>query len=283
MVEPSERADPTTLRARTLSIPPRPLGIPFSEGELVLLRRSERESLLLPLRAGPQAIEGRGVIDLSDRIGSVPGSAIEWAGATYRLFRPTLSDRLDHLRRKAQIVTPKDAQHLLYLAGVAPGDRVAEAGSGSGSLTLFLAHAVGPSGRVVSYDRREDFLRVARANVAASGFSARVEFRERDVQLDGFDPEGFDAILLDLAEPWAVLDSAISALGPGGRLCAYTPTYNQLERTVQAMRSSGLEEVESVELLERALHVGAQGTRPEFDMLGHTGFLSRGRRVKGPW
>ncbi|HTT25506.1 MAG TPA: tRNA (adenine-N1)-methyltransferase, partial [Thermoplasmata archaeon] len=247
------------------------------------LRRSERDSILLRLRPGPVVLEGRGVIDLGNQIGRAPGGEITWAGASYRLLRPSLSDLIAHLRRVAQIVTPKDAQHLLYLAGVGPGDRVAEAGAGTGALTIFLAYSVGATGRVVSYDRRPEFLAVARENVAAAGLSDRVEFVERDVATSGLDRGGLDAVLLDLAEPWAVLRPAWEALGPGGRVATYTPTYNQLERTVQEMRAIGFEEVHSVEILERALHVGSGGTRPDFDMLGHTGFLSTGRRVAGPW
>ena len=106
-----------------------------------------------------------------------------------------------------------------------------------------------------------------------------VEFRERDVAEQGFDAVGVDAVLLDLPEPWRVLGAARDALTPGQRVAAYTPTYNQLEQTSRSARALGLEEVRSVELLERALHVGEGGTRPEFDMLGHTGFLTTARRV----
>jgi len=249
------------------------------EGETVLLRRSERDAYLVQLRTTPQVIEGRGVIDLSSKIGGPPGGRIAWAGADYLVVRPSLSDLIAHLHRKAQIVTPKDAQYLLYLAGIGPGSQVAEAGSGSGALTLVLAHAVGPSGRVISCDRRPEFLQVARENLEAAGLAQRVEFRDRDVAQVGFDATGLDAVVLDLAEPWSVLESARAALFPGGRVATYTPTYNQLERTVQAMRSLHLEEVRSVELLERALHVGSGGTRPEFEMLGHTGFLTGARWV----
>jgi tRNA (adenine57-N1/adenine58-N1)-methyltransferase len=252
---------------------------PLRSGETVILRRSERDSYLLKLLSTPQVIEGRGVVDLSSCVGRPPGARVEWAGAEYLLVRPTLSDLLSHLHRRAQIVTPKDAQQLLYLAGAGPGGQVAEAGSGSGALTMVLAYAVGPEGRVISYDRRADFLAVARENLEASGLGGRVEFRERDVAAAGFDETELDAVVLDIAEPWAALEAARGALALGGRVATYTPTYNQLERTVERMRSLGFEEVHSLELLERALHVGSGGTRPEFEMLGHTGFLTGGRRV----
>jgi tRNA (adenine57-N1/adenine58-N1)-methyltransferase len=249
------------------------------EGEPVLLRRPRGDSLLVRLRTGPQSVEGRGVIDLSAEIGRPPGGTVDWAGASYRLLRPSLSDLLTQLKRRAQIVTPKDALYLVYLAGVGPGARVAEAGSGSGALTTALAFFVGPTGRVVSYDRRPDFLEVARRNIGAGGLEGRVEFRLRDVGTDGFDEEELDSIVLDLPEPWTPLAAAHGALRWGGSVATYIPTYNQLERTVRELRSSGFDEVRAVELLERNLHVGDGGTRPDFEMLGHTGFLAAGRKV----
>ncbi|HEV2519715.1 MAG TPA: tRNA (adenine-N1)-methyltransferase [Thermoplasmata archaeon] len=252
---------------------------PLRSGELVLLRRSDRDALLLRITDGPQVVEGLGVVDLSPFIGRPAGSEVTWAGARFRILRPNLVDRVRQLHRKAQIVTPKDAQYLLFLTGIGPGSRVAEAGAGSGALTLVLAHAVGEAGRVYSFDRRPDFLEVARRNVEAMGFGDRVEFRERDIAQSGIDLADLDAVVLDLAEPWTILESARAALAAGGCVGTYTPTYNQLERTVVGLRSLGFEEIRSVELLEREMHVGSGGTRPEFEMLGHTGFLTTGRKV----
>lgn len=252
---------------------------PLAEHEPVILRRRAGDSLLLPLERGPRTIEGHGVLDLSDQIGRAPGGVVAWAGAQYRLYRPSLSDLLAHLRRRAQIVTAKDALPLVYLAGIGPGSRVAEAGSGSGALTTVLAYFVGRSGRVHSFDRRPDFLDQARANVTSAGLADRVEFALRDVTTEGFGVAGLDGVVLDLPEPWKALPFAREALRVGGSVAAYVPTYNQLEATVRAMRTAGLEETRALEVLERALHVGEGGTRPEFDMLGHTGFLATGRRV----
>lgn len=219
------------------------------------------------------------MLDLTDQLGNAPGREVAWLGDRYRLLRPSLADLYGGLKRGAQIVTPKDAHHLLYLAGVGPGGRVAEAGAGSGALTLALAHAVGPHGEVASYDRRTEFLAAARANLARAGLEGRVSFRERDVARNGFDVTDRTSVLLDLAEPWDVVRHARDALVVGGYLATYTPTYNQLERTVRELRARGFDDVQACELLERALHVGDGGTRPAFDMLGHTGFLAAGRRV----
>ncbi len=250
----------------------------WAEGETAVLRRPGGGPVLVRLTRGPQPVGTDGVIDLGAEIGQPVGRGVEWSGAHYLLLRPSLGDLLGSIRRGAQIVTAKDAAQMVFLAGVGPGGQVVEAGSGSGALTIVLAYAVGPEGHVTSYDRRADFLEAARANVDRAGLSDRVTFRERDVVTEGLELTDCSSVLLDLPEPWEVLASARTALRPGGYVATYTPTYNQLERTVRALRAGGFEEVRATEVLERGLHVGEGGTRPEFEMLGHTGFLAAGRR-----
>lgn len=251
---------------------------PLRDGEIVVLRGPGGSTVLLKLRAGAIEVPGRGVVDLGPQVGRLPAAPFEWAGARFEVDRPTLADLLGQLRRKAQIVTPKDAMYILYLAGVGPGTRVAEAGSGSGALTTVLAHTVGADGAVDSFDKRDDFLEVARTNVAAAGLAGRVRFERRDVASEGLPAGPYDAVILDLPEPWTVVPKLGESVRPGGRVATYTPTYNQLEQSVRALRDAGYADVRSVELIERELHVGSGGTRPAFDMLGHTGFLTGGRR-----
>jgi tRNA (adenine57-N1/adenine58-N1)-methyltransferase catalytic subunit len=250
----------------------------WKDGDAAALARPGEPPLLLRLRRSPQAIGERGVLDLSGEIGRSPGGEVEWLGRRYRLLRPSLADLFRALERGPQIVTPKDAFHLAYLAGVVPGAEVAEAGAGSGALTAVLATLVGPTGRVRSYDRRPEHLEAARRNLERAGLADRVTFAVRDVA-DGFDARGLDGVVLDIPEPWGVARGASDALRPGGYLATYTPTYNQLERTVRELRTVGLAEVQALELIERPIHVGDGGTRPAFEMLGHTGFLAAARKV----
>lgn len=251
----------------------------WSEGEPAALKRAGTPALLVRVARGPQQVGSEAILDLSSEIGRPPGGAVVWLGKTYRLVRPSLADRLGAVRRGAQIVTAKDAARILWLASVAPGDDLLEAGAGSGALTIALAHAVGPTGSVTTFDRRSDFLDDARANVRRAGLDDRVRFVLRDVAKDGLEGAERDAVVLDLPEPWAVLGSAHTVLREGGHVVGYTPTYNQLEHTVRALREHGFESVRALELLERELHVSDAGTRPEFEMLGHTGFLAVGRKV----
>ncbi len=251
----------------------------WAEGDAVCLIAPREAPRIVRLARGPQRVGGDSVLDLTEQIGRPVGGEVPWLGATYRAVRPSLSDLLTTLHRGAQIVTAKDAAQILLLAGVAPGGRVAEAGSGSGALTLVLASAVGPGGHVLSCDRRPEFLENARSNVARAGWGDRVEFRRRDVALEGWGEDGFTSVVLDLAEPWEVLDASRTSMVSGGYVATYTPTYNQLERTVRRSRDVGFGEVRAVEVIERGIHVGDGGTRPEFEMLGHTGFLASARKV----
>ncbi|HTW77502.1 MAG TPA: tRNA (adenine-N1)-methyltransferase [Thermoplasmata archaeon] len=251
----------------------------WAEGDAAVLLRAGEAPTVVRIRRGAQALGDRGVLDVSAEIGRPPGGEVPWVGHRFRLVRPSLADLLGAVARGPQIVTPKDAFHLAYLAGVVPGAVVAEAGTGSGALTLVLATLVGPTGRVRSFDRRPEFLEAARRNLERAGVVDRVDLAARDVAAEGVAGEGYDSVLLDLAEPWAVARSAYAALRPGGYLATYTPTYNQLERSVRELRTVGFSDVRGVELLERPIHVGDGGTRPEFEMLGHTGFLAAGRRV----
>jgi tRNA (adenine57-N1/adenine58-N1)-methyltransferase len=251
----------------------------WRDGEGAVLKRAGAPPLMITVTQGPQRIGNEGVLDVSDQIGRPPGGELPWLGATYRLLRPSLADLFASVRRGPQIVTPKDAMYLGYLAGVGPGARVAEAGAGSGALTIALAFAAGPSGHVTSFDRRAEFLETARRNVVRAGLGERVTFRERDVARDGLDVSDLTSVVLDLPEPWEVLPSAYASLLPGGYAATYTPTYNQLERSVRAFRTAGFDDVRALELIERPIHVGDGGTRPDFEMLGHTGFLATGRKV----
>lgn len=252
----------------------------WAEGDTVALKTRGAPAILVVLRRGPIRIGDRGVIDLTEQVGHAPGATIDWLGTTYRVVRPSLGDRFASVRRGAQIVTPKDAAPLIFLAGVTPGAIVAEAGAGSGALTIALASAVGPEGHVTSFDRRTDFLEAARSNVDRAGFRERVTFRERDVARDGIDLTELDCVVLDLPNPWDVIPAAHAALAVGGFVATYTPTYNQVERTVAALRAARFDEVRALEVIERGLHVAQGATRPEFEMLGHTGFLASGRRIE---
>ena len=231
---------------------------------------------LVPMEGGMLNVPRLGVVD-SEKVLKSLGGVLRIGGESFLVLPPSALDLIQTIERKAQIITPKDIAVLLFYADVKPGDTVVEAGSGSGALTIALARAVGEAGHVISYDVREDFLAVARRNVEAAGILSRVAFRHGDVRV-GIDVAA-DAVVLDLPDPWNAVKAAHAALRAGGHLASYSPNMEQVKEMVLAMERAPFFEVRTVEILEREMEVREQGVRPAFAALGHTGYLTVGRKV----
>jgi tRNA (adenine57-N1/adenine58-N1)-methyltransferase len=223
-------------------------------------------------------VKGLGVVDLGKLLKMEYGDRVTLAGTEAVALQATVIDHLETLERKAQIVLPKDAAYIILHCGIHSGSVVVEGGSGSGALTVALAHAVWPDGKVISYDVREEHQVVARRNVEAAGLSNVVQFRLGDVS-EEIEEREVDAVVLDIPEPWTAFENAMRALHVGAHIASYMPTTNQLERAVNALRELGFAEVEAVEIILREMVVGEGGVRPSFDMLGHTGYICIARWV----
>jgi len=246
-------------------------------GERVLLVDAKQRRYLITLRTGASFHTHVGIVDHDRLIGTPEGSTV--LGSTGRQFlvvRPTLSDAVLKMPRGAQVIYPKDLGAILIEADIAPGMRVLEAGVGSGALSMALLRT---GADVIGYELREDFADRARANVEAMlGPGARYRVELRDVY-EGIGEAGLDRILLDLPEPWRVLPHARGALRPGGILCAYLPSINQTAQLRAAMEQDGFGMAVTLEVLHRTWHVEDRSVRPDHRMVGHTGFLTTGRRL----
>ncbi len=255
---------------------------PFEPGERALLVDQRGRRYLVRLQPGQTWHSHGGAVPHDLVLGSPEGTVVRSTGAmVFRCFRPRMADFVLKMPRGAQVVYPKDVGAILVEADVFPGARVLEAGSGSGALTLALCRATGPEGRVVSYDVRPEFLAKAAANVEAffGKVPAWLELREGDVREVATTGEAFDRTVLDLPEPWEVLPALRTALEPGGIVCGYLPTTIQVQQLVLALEAQGFEHLETIEVLRRSWHVTARSVRPDHRMVGHTGFLTLGRRL----
>ncbi len=251
-------------------------------GDLVLLVGRGRKRRIVKLEPGRVLETHRGVLPHDSLIGRPWGSRVTThLGHTYILLRPALNERILHLRRISQIVYPKEAGYILLKMNIGPGAHVIEAGTGSGGLTLVLAHAVRPGGRVYSYEIRPDMQRLARRNLERAGLEGAVEFKLRDVA-EGFDELGVDGLFLDLPTPWEYLQQAHAALVNGGFFGAILPTANQVSRLLGALERCSFGFLEVEELLLRPYKPVAARLRPADQMVAHTGFLIFARALVAP-
>jgi len=255
---------------------------PFVAGDLVQLTDNKGRMHTIELTPGKDFHTHRGVIAHDALIGQPEGSVVTSVGGTaYVAFRPLLSDYVLSMPRGATVVYPKDAAQIIALADVFPGARVVEAGAGSGALSCSLLRAVGAGGLVSSYEMRDDFAAVAQRNVQRffGDVPATWRLTVGDVVEKCTDTE-MDRVILDLLAPWDVLETAASALSPGGVLCVYVATTTQLSKVVEAVREhGGFTEPMSWESLVRGWHVEGLAVRPAHRMIGHTGFLMTTRRM----
>ncbi len=254
----------------------------FVPGDRVQLTDPKGRMHTVVLQPGKQFHTHRGAIEHDDLIGAPEGSVVfSTANTGYLAFRPLLADFVLSMPRGAQVIYPKDAAQIVAFGDIGPGMRVLEAGAGSGALSCSILRAVGESGSLVSYERREDFADVARANVEAffgevpPGWSLRLG----DLA-DHPAGEVVDRVVLDMLEPWAVLPAVAAALRPGGVLVGYVATVTQLSTYVEALRAQAVwTEPHAWETLMRPWHAVGLAVRPEHRMVAHTAFLVTARRL----
>ena len=257
-------------------------GLPFQDGEQVLLIDQRGKRHLIFLRKAETFHSDRGWIPHDTIIGQPDGSWVRSSlGLRYLALRPTLAEYVLDMPRGAQVIYPKDLAMILFWADVYPGCRVLEAGMGSAALTLALLRAVGPEGRVISYEQREEFARRALANIHTRlGEVTNLTVRLRPVEDGLLDEEPVDRVLLDLPEPWRLTAPMAGVLRPGGILLSYVPTIIQSQQLCEALqRDRHWALIETFEILFRPWNIEGQSVRPFHRMVAHTGFITVARRV----
>ena len=249
------------------------------KNDVVVLIDEKGKKILIDISGETTKFKGVGVLNPASLVGKDYGVQVDIGTKRFWVLAPSLLDKLQSLRRRAQIILPRDASHIVMNCGIESGQRVLEGGIGSGSLTIALATAVAPTGQVISYDVRQDFIDHALMNIKCAGLDHLVLAKLQDVT-KGIDEVDLDAVVVDIPNPWDAVEAAWKVLKIGGYFCSYSPLVSQVEKTVDALKRFGFIEVRTVENLQREMVVGTQGTRPSFDMLGHTGYLSFARKIR---
>jgi tRNA (adenine57-N1/adenine58-N1)-methyltransferase len=250
-----------------------------NENDLAMIVSSDHKYLFIRMEKGKELQTHRGILKHDDIIGIPWGSEIRsHLDMRFYVLEPTLRDLLLHIKRKSQIIYPKDIGYILLRLSIAPGKTVVEAGTGSGSLTLALAWSVGPEGRVISYDRRADMQNLARKNLERVGLEDRVDLKRKDIE-EGFEESGVEALFLDLPAPEQYLGQARTALVDGGMLGIIVPTTNQVIDILHGISIHAFELIDVCEIALRFYKPVPERLRPVDRMVAHTGYLIFARAV----
>lgn len=254
---------------------------PFVVGDRVQLTDPKGRHYTILLNPGGDFHTHRGAIAHDSVIGLPEGSVVKSTnGDQFLVLRPLLIDYVMSMPRGAQVIYPKDAAQIVHEGDIFPGASVLEAGAGSGALTCSLLRAVGPGGRVISYELRDDHAEHARRNVATffGGVPDNWDLVMGDVA-DMTEPQ-VDRAVLDMLAPWDVLASVAQVLVAGGVLIVYVATVTQLSKVVEAMREQQCwTEPRAWETMQRGWNVVGLAVRPQHNMRGHTAFLVSARRL----
>jgi tRNA (adenine57-N1/adenine58-N1)-methyltransferase len=252
----------------------------IQEGSYVLLFHTSRKKWLTKVTPDKNVHTHLGVIDVGATIGMEYGSVIRTTeGKVIFLIEPTTHDFIMKSERRTQIVYPKDLGYIAARTGMKSSSRVLEIGTGSGAAATFFASIVKPDGHVYSFDVNPDFMEIAKRNLEKAGVYQHVTLHHHDPHL-GLDIRDADIAVVDLGDPWTVLEQVHDALKGSGMFVAICPTVNQIEKTATELKKSGFADIEAVELLIRHMEAREGMTRPSMRMIGHTTYLVFARKVQ---
>jgi tRNA (adenine57-N1/adenine58-N1)-methyltransferase len=251
----------------------------INEGDLILLYLNSKRTYLVKVEKGKSFHTHKGFIQLDNLIGKDYGTHITSNTNTeFIALKPQLRDYIFKSQRKTQITYPKDVALIVMFSGIGPGSQVVEAGTGTGALTTALTHYVKPNGHVFSYEIRPEFIETAQKNLQRVGLIEYVTLKNKDITT-GIDETNMDAVVLDLATPWLVVPYAYNVLKGSGAIVSFSPTIDQVVKTVEAMEENKFVDIETIECIMRGMQVERGKTRPETLMTGHTGYVTFARKT----
>ncbi len=251
----------------------------IGETSFILVYRDRRRKWLVRPVDTPKLHTHLGILDCMALVGRPYGIIVPTTmNDELFILKPTLEDIVMKFARSTQVIYPKDLAMIVMRCGIHSGSRVFEAGTGSGAATATFAYMVGPSGQVYSYDLNEQFQSVARRNLEKFGLINYVTLKNKDAKL-GIEENELDAALIDMGDPWEMVANVRLALSPSAVMAAICPTMNQAERLTEKMKEQGFISVETIEVLVRNLEARLGMTRPSQMMVGHTTYVTFGRKT----
>ena len=252
----------------------------FQAGDLAVLYDRRSREYMIHLQESHQFESHIGNLKHSEIIGNPEGSWLPTTtGHLLLAFKPTRFQYTLNMPRVATIVYPKDLGSITTYSNIFPGAKVVEAGSGSGSLTITLSEMVGENGHVDSYDIRQDMSLAAKSNLKKYNPDySNVSFHIGDVS-EAIPHHNVDSLILDLPEPWNVVDSAAQCLKLGGTLLSFLPNISQVSDLVEKIKKHPeFSLISTIEIMERSWDISGRTMRPSHRMIAHTGFITTTRK-----
>lgn len=251
----------------------------INEGDEVLLYLDKKRTYKVRVEKNRQFHTHKGYVELEELIGSSWGVVVTSSlGVSFYALKPMIKDLVHKTDRRTQVLYPKDIGYILFQLDVGSGSKVVEAGTGSGALTMALANAVRPEGKVFTYEIIEKHMKTARGNIQRSGLMPYVEMELLNI-ISGIPKKNVDAVVLDMATPWLVVPHAWDSLRGSGVFLSFSPTIEQVMKTVSTLKEHPFIEIETAELILRNITVAKDKTRPQTVMIGHSGYLTTARKV----
>jgi tRNA (adenine57-N1/adenine58-N1)-methyltransferase len=235
-----------------------------------LLVHGDREYLRAP---GEELQTDLGVLTVPDD--AEPGDRLEThLGDEFVVREPRGPDLFDHFERTGAPMMPRDVGLVVGFTGAAAGDRVLDAGTGTGVLAAYLGR-IGAD--VVTYERDAEFAAVARENMRLAGVETTVDVRTGDVTDDLDTLAGFDLLTLDTEDAPTIVRRAPDVLVNGGFVVVYSPFVEGSRAAVEAAAAADLTDVTTHETIQRSMQFDDRGSRPDTRGVGHTGYLTVAR------
>jgi len=246
----------------------------IKEGDTVCLY-DEKNRFILIVKKGQTFTTHKGTIYHDEIIGHLWGQRVKThKGHEYILLKPTLYELIMFgIRRKTQIVYPKDSAYICLKLGIRHGMKVLELGLGSGAMTAVMANVVAPDGKVYAYEKEERFVNNAIENLKLTGHLPWVEIKLRDVLDSGVDEKALDAGFVDMREPWFALSILKEALKKTAPIGFILPTTNQVSELLKALQQEGFISITVEEIIQRPYKTVPERLRPVDVMSAHTGYI----------
>ncbi len=217
-----------------------------------------------------------GNIDLEEINGREYGDVIYTSkGYEIKILKPNPIDYIMYGERPTQIIYPKDIGYIILKLGIRHNSKILEVGTGSGGLTTGFAWLLSREGEIVTYEKRKEFLEIAKKNISRINPECKIQYINEDFLNAKVKSSYFDAAFIDIDSPWLILDKVYDALKPSGRAGFLLPTYNQVDKLAGKI-GKYFTDVEAVEIFIRNIRMKKGMVRPEFHIIGYTAVVVTG-------